>query len=89
MLMVDYDLPQNNRRRTFYNRIKKYIEEDEAASIKFSTQSVVLTEDSKFALFIADQAREVGGKAHIYEVNEIDCLSLRRQFEEFVMITQV
>ncbi len=81
MLMVDYDLPQNNRRRTFYNRIKQYMEE-EAASIKFSTQSVVLTEDAKFALFIADQAQEVGGKAHIYEVNEIDCFSLKKQFEE-------
>lgn len=65
------------------------MEEDEAASIKFSTQSVVLTEDSKLALFIADQAREAGGKAHIYEVNEVDFLSLRKQFEEFVMISQV
>lgn len=89
MLMVDYDLPQNNRRRTFYNRIKQYMEEDEAASIKFSTQSVVLTEDAKFALFIADQAREVGGKAHIYEVNEIDCLGLKKQFKELVEISQV
>jgi len=89
MLMVDYDLPQNNKRRTFYNRIKQYIDKDEAASIKFSTQSVVLTKDAKFALFIADQAWEIGGKAHIYEVNEIDCFSLRKQFEEVVIISQV
>ncbi|MBA7593319.1 hypothetical protein ES703_00237 [subsurface metagenome] len=49
----------------------------------------MLTEDAKFALFIADQAREVGGKAHIYEVNEIDCLGLRKQFKELVEISQV
>ena len=70
--ITEYDLPSDNRRKRFYRRIRRYLRERWMDPMKWSTGSVVVTEDRDFAMFVWKAARAVGGVAHIYEARCID-----------------
>jgi len=70
--IVEYDLPSDSRRKRFYRRIRRYLRDRWMDPMKWSTGSVVITEDRDFAMFVWKAARAVGGTAHIYEARCID-----------------
>lgn len=70
--VVEYDLPADFRRKRFYRRIKRYLRERWMDPVKWSTGSVVVTENRDFAMFVWKAARAVGGNSHIYEARCID-----------------
>ena len=70
--IVEYDLPADSRRKRFYRRIRRYLELRHQDDVGWSTGSVVVTQDSKFAFYVYREARAVGGVAHIYEATCID-----------------
>ena len=72
IFIVDYDLPTDSRRKRFYRRVRRYLENRWMDPTEWSTQSVVITEDRDFAMFVWRAARAVGGLAHIYEGRNID-----------------
>ena len=64
--VVEYDIPQNPKlRQRFYRAIHRYLEE-EGSFWKWSTQSVVITDDPNFADYVFNQAIQVGGRARLY-----------------------
>lgn len=64
--VVEYDIPQAPKlRQRFYRAIHRYLEE-EGSFWKWSTQSVVITDDPNFAEYVFNQAIRVGGKARLY-----------------------
>lgn len=70
--IVEYDLPADSRRKRFYRRIRRYLELRYMDDVGWSTGSVVVTEDAKFAWYVHREARAVGGVAHIYEGVRLD-----------------
>ena len=70
--IVEYDLPTDFRRRRFYRRIKRYLHLNWLDEVGWSTGSVVVTENKKFAWYVWREARAVGGVAHIYEAVRLD-----------------
>ena len=65
--IVDYDLPKGNRRRRFYRSMERYRRVHDMEKTGKSSQSVIITQNEKFAHFIRGEARKVGGKATIWE----------------------
>ena len=79
--IVDYDLPANNSRRTFYRRIKRYLKtHDTGETTGWSTQSVVITGDRSFAEFVYEIASHMG-HANLYEARQLKS-SLPRDLAE-------
>ena len=70
--IVEYDLPADSRRLRFYRAIHRYLDFHGMESIGWSTQSVVFTEFERFAWYIYEYARKVGGTSHIYEARRLD-----------------
>jgi len=70
--LVEYDLPRDNRRKRFYRAIRRYLSLHDSIETSWSTMSVVVTKNETFAWYIYDQARAVGGEAHVYEARRID-----------------
>lgn len=69
--IVDYDLPEGNKRRGFYRRIQNWLKEhrgEEKAA--WSTYSVVITTDREFADLVYDTAVTLG-RAHMYQAHPI------------------
>ena len=64
--IVDYDLPKDNRRRAFYRSMERYRRIHSMGETGKSSQSVIITQDEKFAHFIHGEALAVGGKASIW-----------------------
>lgn len=69
--LVEYDLPTDSRRKKFYRAVKRYREDHDLPTSGWSTQSVVFTDDEAFAWEVYNQARRVGGYAHVYEARRI------------------
>ena len=70
--LVHYDLPADSRRKKFYRRIKRYLTNNYMDEVGWSTGSVVVTENRKWAFYVWREARAVGGVAHIYEAVRLD-----------------
>jgi uncharacterized protein YjbI with pentapeptide repeats len=66
--IVDYDLPVNNSRRSFYRHIKSWLKKhgSRGTIAKWSSQSVIITQDKEFAKFVFEQAALLG-HANLYE----------------------
>ena len=69
--IVEYDLPKE-RRHKFYRRIRAWLKAEGLEPTQWSTGSVVFTDSKKFALFVWEQARRIGGVSHIYEARRLD-----------------
>lgn len=64
--VVEYDIPAAPKlRQRFYRAIRRYMEE-EGSFWRWSTQSVVITDDPNFADYVFNQVIRVGGKARLY-----------------------
>jgi len=70
--IVEYDLPADNRRKRFYRAIGRYLASQGIEGTGWSTQSVVFTDDEKFAWEVYRQARKAGGVSHVYEARRLD-----------------
>ncbi len=69
--IVDYDLPADNIRRRFYRSMERYRRDHGMEKTGKSTQSVIITQDEKFAHFIHGEALAVGGKASIWRATRV------------------
>lgn len=72
--IVDYDLSMvhNNARRRFYRQVHKFLKVRNVTgeTSGWSTQSVLVTEDSEFAEFVYALASNLG-QAHLYKAEKI------------------
>jgi len=68
--VVDYDLPVGNQRRKFYRHIVSWLRERDMGSVRWSTYSVVVTEDREFAEFVFHEAIKVG-RATLFRAEKI------------------
>jgi len=69
--IVDYDLPDDNRRRRFYRAIPRYLRDNYLEDAGKSSQSVMITKNEKFARFIHQEALAVGGTATVWRATKI------------------
>lgn len=70
--IVEYDLPNDFRRKRFYRAIRRYLRLHNVDDTEWSTQSVVFTEDEDFAWYVHRQALKIGGTSHVYEARRLD-----------------
>ena len=70
--LVDYDLPADSRRKRFYRAISRYLRERGSEETAWSTGSVVWTSTEEFAWEVYNQARKVGGTAHVWKAERLD-----------------
>ena len=70
--VVDYDLPSDYRRKRFYRAIGRCLSLNELAETEWSTGSVVWTDNEDFTWEVYEEARAVGGVAHVYEAKRLD-----------------
>jgi hypothetical protein len=69
--IVDYDLRANNSRRSFYRHVKAWLQNHNIEKdVKWSTYSVVITEDREFAEFVYAEASQLG-RANLYEAKQV------------------
>jgi len=69
--IVDYDLPADNRRRRFYRAIADWMAEHVGTHVtKWSTWSVVITDNPEFADFVYQEAKKIG-RAHMYKAEQL------------------
>jgi len=69
--LVDYDLPADSRRKRFYRAISRYLRERGTEETGWSTGSVVWTDSEEFARKVYEEARKVGGVAHIWRAERV------------------
>lgn len=70
--VVDYDLPADFRRKRFYRAISRYLGSHGLSGTGWSTGSVVWTYNEAFAWEVYNQARKVGGVAHVWKAERLD-----------------
>jgi hypothetical protein len=69
--IVDYDLPQGNKRRNFYRRVSNRLQQmGDTGVTGWSTQSVVITDDPDFAELVYEEAIKIG-VAHLYKAEKV------------------
>lgn len=69
--IVDYDLPDDNRRRRFYRSMIRYRRDHVMEKTGKSSQSVIITQDEKYAYYVHGEALAVGGKASIWRATRV------------------
>lgn len=71
--VVDYDIPKSPRLRSrFYRAINRYLTDvKHNGYTKYSTQSVIITNDPNFADYVFNMAINVGGRARLYLAKQI------------------
>ena len=70
--IIEYDLPSDSRRKRFYRAVRRYLEAHELNGSGWSTASVVVTKNERFAWFVHNKALGTGGTSHIYEGRQLD-----------------